>query len=69
MESLLAGIAAWMAQWSSMGGYAVFVWPAYAITGIVVGGLCWQSWRAHRVSETALDRLTRRVADSGRPRR
>jgi heme exporter protein D len=57
MQSLLPGIAAWLAQWSSMGGYAAFVWPAYAVAAVVLGGLSWHSWRAHRISGRALDRL------------
>jgi heme exporter protein CcmD len=51
-----------------MGGYAAFVWPAYAVAGTVLGGLSWHAWRAHRVSEGALDDLTRRL-DSGGGRR
>ena len=48
----------------SMGGYAAFVWPAYAVAGAVLGGLAWHSWRAHRVSERALDALrTSALAD------
>jgi heme exporter protein D len=64
MESILPGVSHWLA----MGGYAAFVWPAYAVAVAVLGGLAWHSWRAHRVSETSLGRLTRR-ADSGSERR
>jgi heme exporter protein D len=55
-------------QWINMGGYAAFVWPAYAIAVVVLGGLAWHSWRAHRISETALDRLQFRasIGRSGR---
>ena len=60
METLLPGLAHWL----SMGGYAAFVWPAYAVAGAALGGLAWHSWRAHRVSERALDRLTRRPDSS-----
>ena len=28
-----------------MGGYAAFVWPAYAVAVAVLGGLAWHSWR------------------------
>ncbi|MGE0258302.1 MAG: heme exporter protein CcmD [Alphaproteobacteria bacterium] len=61
MESILPGVARWLAQWSSMGGYAAFVWPAYAVAAAVLGGLAWHSWRAHRISETLLDRLQPRA--------
>jgi heme exporter protein D len=50
-----------------MGGYAAFVWPAYAVAGAVLGGLAWHSWRVQRISETSLDRLQRR-AGSGSAR-
>jgi heme exporter protein CcmD len=69
MESVVPGISHWLAQWGAMGGYAAFVWPAYAVAGAVLGGLAWHAWRAHRVSETALDRLTRRADQAGRRRR
>ena len=69
MEGLLPGITHWLAQWSSMGGYAAFVWPAYAVAGAVLGGLSWHSWRAHRASETALDRWQRRADQAGGRRR
>ena len=69
MGNTSALVADWLAQWSSMGGYAAFVWPAYAVAGAVLGGLAWHSWRAHRVSETSLDRLraapTRQAAGAG----
>jgi heme exporter protein D len=52
----MEGISGWLA----MGGYAAFVWPAYAAAATVLGGLAWQSWRGHRRSEAALSRLQRR---------
>ncbi len=33
-----------------MGGYAGFVWPAYGVTAIVLGGLALYSWRRHQHS-------------------
>jgi heme exporter protein D len=69
MESMLPGFAQWFAQWLTMGGYAAFVWPAYAVAGAVLGALAWHAWRAYRVSETALSRLQRRADQaSGRSR-
>jgi heme exporter protein D len=38
----------------AMGGYAAFVWPAYAIAAAVLGGLVIHSWRRYRASVDAL---------------
>ena len=65
MESILSAVADWLARWSSMGGYAAYVWPAYAVAGVVLGGLAWHSWRASRISEAALDRLQPRIDQTG----
>ena len=69
MESLLPAMSHWLdqwiSQWISMGGYAAFVWPAYAVAVVVLLGLSWHSWRAHRASERTLDRLTRRADQTG----
>jgi heme exporter protein CcmD len=43
--------------WAAMGGYAVFVWPAYAVAFVILGGIAVQSWRRYRVSLRELDRL------------
>ena len=40
----VSGVAAYLA----MGGYAVFVWPAYGLTFAVLGGLALNSWRRYR---------------------
>ena len=40
-----------------MGGYAAFVWPAYGIAAIVLGGLGLQSWRRYRASVDTVARL------------
>ena len=46
-----------MAEFFHMGGYAVFVWPSYALTAIVL----WLNWylprRQHRI---ILQRMKRR---------
>ena len=49
----MTAIAAWLA----MGGYAPFVWPAYAIAAVVLGGLALYCWRQHRRSGAELARL------------
>jgi heme exporter protein D len=44
-------------SWFAMGGYAGFVWPAYGVAAIVLGGLAILSCRRHRRSADALARL------------
>ena len=34
-----------LGSWLAMGGYAVFVWPAYGLAAIVLGGLALIFWR------------------------
>jgi heme exporter protein D len=46
-------------NWAAMGGYAAFVWPAYAVALGVLGGIAAQSWRRYRASIRELDRLQR----------
>ena len=50
-----------METWFAMGGYAAFVWPAYGVTAIVMGGLALCSWRRHRRSGEMLARLQGRL--------
>jgi len=44
-------------HWAQMGGYAAYVWPAYAVAILVLGGIAVQSWRRYRASLRDLDRL------------
>jgi heme exporter protein D len=46
-------------SWAQMGGYAAFVWPAYGVALVVLGGIAAQSWRRYRASTRDLDRLQR----------
>jgi heme exporter protein D len=46
-------------RYLAMGGYAAFIWGAYGVALIVLGGLAWQSWRRYRASISALERLQR----------
>jgi heme exporter protein CcmD len=46
-------------HWAQMGGYAVFVWSAYAVALVVLGGIAVQSGRRYRASLRDLDRLQR----------
>ena len=48
-----------LASWAEMGGYAAFVWPAYAVAVVVLGGIAVQSWRCYRASIRELDGLQR----------
>jgi len=48
-------------SWFAMGGYAGFVWPAYGVAAIVLGGLALVSWRRHRRSDETLARLQGRL--------
>ena len=41
----------------AMGGYAEFVWPAYAIAAVVVVGFAIATWRRLRAAESALARV------------
>jgi heme exporter protein D len=41
----------------AMGGYAVFVWPAYGLTTAVLGGLALFSWRRYHASVRSLEAL------------
>jgi heme exporter protein D len=41
----------------AMGGYAIYVWPAYALTAAVLGGFALFSWHRRRDSARSLDRL------------
>ena len=45
----------------AMGGYAVYVWPAYALTAAVLGGLALFWWRRYRDSVRGLERLQREL--------
>ena len=51
-------------EFLSMGGYAGFVWPAYAVALIVIGGLGVQSVRSLRVLRREVEAM-----EEDRPRR
>lgn len=53
-----------MTEFLSMGGYAAFVWPAYAIAALVLLGLLAATWKGLRDAETTLKAL-----ESARPAR
>ncbi|HEY0522719.1 MAG TPA: heme exporter protein CcmD [Stellaceae bacterium] len=51
----------------AMGGYAAFVWPAYGVAAIVLGGITVQSVLGYRARRRELDRL--QAASGGERRR
>ena len=51
----------------AMGGYAVFVWPAYAAALIVCGGLAAWSLRGYRRAQRELETLQRTAPGARRP--
>ncbi len=42
-----------------MGGYGIYVWPAFAVTAAVLAGLLFASLRSVRASEETLKKLRR----------
>jgi heme exporter protein D len=46
-----------MNDYLAMGGYAAFVWPAYALSALVMIGLALTAWRNIRVRERDLAKL------------
>ena len=53
-----------MAKFLEMGGYAVYVWPAFAVAALVMISLLVASLRTLRAREAELE-----AADDGRGRR
>jgi heme exporter protein D len=43
-----------VAAFLAMGGYGLYVWPAYGVAVAALGGLTLLSWRRYRASEKAL---------------
>jgi heme exporter protein D len=48
-----------MSSFWDMGGYAAFVWPAYAVSLIALATLCIVSWRAMKRAERLAERSDR----------
>jgi heme exporter protein D len=47
-----------MSDWQTffdMGGYAAYVWPAYAVSILALAGLAFISWREMRRAERLVD--------------
>jgi heme exporter protein D len=45
----------------AMGGYAVYVWPAYALAAVVLGGLTLYFWRRYRGSVRSLGQQQQQI--------
>jgi heme exporter protein D len=50
-----------LSEFLAMGGYAVFVWPAYIISAIVLAGTLGFSLRGLAKAEAEADRLSARM--------
>jgi heme exporter protein D len=46
-----------MTDFWAMGGYAVYVWPAYGISFVVLAGVTWMTLRAHARARRRLSEL------------
>jgi heme exporter protein D len=50
-----------LSAWLDMGGYAAFVWSAYGIAALVLGGIAVNSWHRYRSSSETLARLQKQT--------
>ena len=48
-----------MSGFFAMGGYAAFIWPAYAISALALVAMVWQSLAAWRAARKRLEMLER----------
>jgi len=44
-----------MNEFFNMGGYAAYVWPAYAVSILALAGLAFLSWREMKRAERLVD--------------
>jgi heme exporter protein D len=51
--------ASGVSEFFAMGGYAVYVWPAFGFAALVLVGLLAQSWAAARRREAEFEQLRR----------
>ncbi|TNE59945.1 MAG: heme exporter protein CcmD [Alphaproteobacteria bacterium] len=49
-----------MSEFFQMGGYALYVWPCYLLSALVLGGLAFQSFRSYRAAEDKVRQFERR---------
>ena len=46
-----------MSEYLAMGGYAAFIWPAYAAAAAILGGMTVLTLRRHRAASRALEQV------------
>ena len=46
-----------MTGFFAMGGYGVFIWPAYGVSALALIAIVWQSWAAWRAAKKKLEEL------------
>jgi heme exporter protein D len=51
-----------MSEFLAMGGYAAFIWPAYLLAAVLLGGLTFVSLRSMREREATVASLRQRRA-------
>ncbi len=56
-----------MSEFLQMGGYAHFVWPAYIVSALVIGGLSLAIWRRGRALQRQLSRFDDGGEGAARP--
>ncbi|MDX2144340.1 MAG: heme exporter protein CcmD [Rhodospirillaceae bacterium] len=56
-----------LSEYFQMGGYAWFVWPAYALAAAGLIGVLWASYRAWRAREHEFAALKTRAEDAAPP--
>lgn len=56
-----------MSEFLSMGGYAAYVWPAYGVSLLGIGGLAFHTWRRSVALRAQLDKLEKPAAPPRRP--
>ena len=44
-------------EFFDMGGHASYIWPAYAVTAVVMIGVLWMTLRGYKTNAKALYRL------------
>jgi len=50
-----------MSEFFNMGGYGGYVWPAWGVAVLVMGGLALSAWRTLRARERELELLRQAV--------
>lgn len=50
-------MTAGFSRWLAMGGYAAYVWPAYGVAALIIGGLALASILAARAARRELREL------------